>query len=613
MKGRPCTATRQWLTLAAALTAIAPAHAAVPQPYAVSIAATGDAALDKAVEGASTLIALRETAPVGPFGLIARARDDIDRLIKVLGGLGHYAARVAVRIDGRALDDPGLLGALDGRGATPPVAVRVTVDPGPLFHLRRVGIRGEAPPAARAALALAPGAPAIAADVLAAQGRLLAALQADGFALAKVAPPDATLYPAARALDVVFPVQSGPRVDLGPISIDGLERVNESFVRNRLLVHQGDQYSPAAIEKARADLASLGVFASVRARAAERLDAAGQLPLAFDVTERKRRVVEFGAAWSTDLGGSLSASWTHRNLFGNGERLALLAAVSNLGGTASQGLGYNLSAQFTLPDFLSRDQSLDLGLQALRQYLDAYDQTALKASAGVTRRLTDRLSATAALAFTQEQIIQEGVTRYYTLLGLPLGLKYDSTNSLLDPTSGMRLAATVTPTASFGGGQNSDFVISQIAGSTYLDLAAPGRSVLALRGLVGTIGNVGVFDIPPDQRFYAGGSGTVRGYRYLSLGPQFPDNKPTGGVSVAAGSVEFRQRFGQSLGAVAFVDAGQVTPTANPFGNHFNVGIGAGARYYTIIGPIRLDVAVPVNRLPGGDAFELYLGIGQAF
>jgi translocation and assembly module TamA len=120
------------------------------------------------------------------------------------------------------------------------------------------------------------------------------------------------------------------------------------------------------------------------------------------------------------------------------------------------------------------------------------------------------------------------------------------------------------------------------------------------------------FALPPDQRFYGGGSATVRGYRYQSIGPQFPDGQPIGGTSIDAATIEFRQRFPANLGGVAFVDAGQVGTSA-PFQGTVHVGAGLGVRYYTAIGPIRLDVAVPLNKRPGNDAFELYIGLGQAF
>ena len=153
----------------------------------------------------------------------------------------------------------------------------------------------------------------------------------------------------------------------------------------------------------------------------------------------------------------------------------------------------------------------------------------------------------------------------------------------------------------------------QTAGSTYFDLGAPGRSILALRGTLASVQGASVFQLPPDQRLYAGGSGTVRGYKYQSVGPKFPSLHPTGGTSLAAYTVEFRQRILDSFGAVVFVDAGQVDTNSNPFSGQLRAGAGLGARYYTPIGPIRLDVAVPLNRQRGDDAFELYIGIGQAF
>ena len=143
--------------------------------------------------------------------------------------------------------------------------------------------------------------------------------------------------------------------------------------------------------------------------------------------------------------------------------------------------------------------------------------------------------------------------------------------------------------------------------------------MLAARALAGFAEGAGEYSLPPDQRFYGGGSGTIRGYRYQSVGPQFPVTKefpvltPIGGTAIAAGSLELRQRFGTSYGAVVFVDAGQVSATLNAVPGQFRIGAGAGLRYYTPIGPIRLDLAVPTPRHIGDDAFEVYIGLGQAF
>jgi translocation and assembly module TamA len=120
-------------------------------------------------------------------------------------------------------------------------------------------------------------------------------------------------------------------------------------------------------------------------------------------------------------------------------------------------------------------------------------------------------------------------------------------------------------------------------------------------------------DLPPDQRLYAGGSPTVRGYRYQSIGPLFPDGDPVGGTAVDAASIELRQRLFGTFGAALFVDAGQASAKGLPFTGTFRVGMGGGLRYYTRIGAVRLDVAVPLNRPPQGDSFEIYVGLGQAF
>jgi len=97
------------------------------------------------------------------------------------------------------------------------------------------------------------------------------------------------------------------------------------------------------------------------------------------------------------------------------------------------------------------------------------------------------------------------------------------------------------------------------------------------------------------------------------VGPQFPDGNPKGGTSFGAVGAELRQRFTETLGGALFVDGGQVSEASDPTAGEFRVGVGTGVRYYTPIGPIRLDLAFPVKRQHNDDKFEIYLGLGQAF
>ncbi|HVW68430.1 MAG TPA: BamA/TamA family outer membrane protein [Steroidobacteraceae bacterium] len=650
------------LLLCAASFLAASAYAADPQPYKVDLASTGDSDLNATLKATSDLIGLRTTAPVGPFGLIGRARSDLDRLKTVLESFGYYQSYVDITIDELPLDDPTLGERLTSQAKGDDARVKITFSLGPIYHLRKVEIDGDVPADTRGALGLNTGDLAIASEVLAGGERLQTALEDQGYAFAKVDPPIAHEIPAERVLDVSFHVVTGARVNIGAIRFRGLKRMHESFVRRRLLVHTGEQFGASKIERARKDLLALGVFSSVTVQVAEKADETGDVPITFRVRERPLHAVSLNAAYSSDLGGSTGVTWTDRNMSGKADQLTLAASGINLGGgSATTSIGYDLSAKYLLPEFGHRDQALQLAVGALNQSLQAYDQKALTFGAILTRKLSSIWTASVGLTAERERIRQEGfytagcpatgciepdhpeqrigeptctatgcsqeiftparMPTNYTLLALPITLLYNTTgleSPIEDATHGIRASFSETPTLSLGA-QSAKFFITQGSVAYYFDLQNlglspdPGRKVIALRALAGLAQGAGQYSLPPDQRFYAGGSGTIRGYRYQSVGPLFPDYNPIGGTAINAGTVEYRQRVGRNLGFAVFVDAGQVSRNVNPLDATLRFGAGAGVRYYTPIGPIRLDLAGPIQRLPGGDAFEIYIGLGQAF
>ena len=622
---RPLPPRRAALALLIVLAAPS-ARAADPPGYSVALTPTGTAALDQALTDSSTLIGLRTAAPTSGLPLLARARADLARLATVLVAYGYLDGQAIITIDGEPLDAPDLPDRLAGAAPAPasaPAKVAISARPGPLFALRRLTVSGAdpvlTPTMEAAALApLAPGQPALSADLFAARDRLLAALRAAGHPLASLADPVGRIVPGTHRLDVLWAATPGPHADLGPITLTGLSAVNPEAVRTRLTLRQGDPFDPARLDAARADLTATGLFTSVRMVPADQLDAAGQLPLGIDLAERPRHTIAANASYSSDIGGSLGLTWTDRNLFGGGEQLALTAAITQLAGTQTPVPGYDLAAGFTLPDWQARGQTMRTTLEALSEQLPAYARTAQLAGQTLARSFANHWTASLGLALETERVNQESVLAGYDIIGLPLALGFDNSNDKLNPTAGLRAGITATPSASIGP-RTANFAILSAQASTYLDLgawsglAAPGRSVLALRGLVGAVPGVAVTDLPPDQRFYAGGGGSVRGFLYQSLGPRFADNNPIGGTSVATASVEWRQRVLADYGFAAFVDAGEVAARGVQATSRTGVGAGLGARYYTSFGPIRLDVAVPVNPRPGDGRFELYVGLGQAF
>jgi translocation and assembly module TamA len=625
-----------------ALCCVPIARAADPQSYRVELAPTGDGARDAALRATSDLVSLRRAAPISPFGLIARARGDRDRLKTVLESFGYYQSSVSIQINGMALNAPAIADELTALPEKHDARVQISFTLGPLYHVRTLSIDGTLPPSVQGVLPLESGAPAVAATVLGAGARLLTALQEQGYAFAKVDPPVAYEDRVEPVLDVTFHVETGPQVNIGEIRFEGLHQVHEALLRRRLLLHTGEQYRSSAVERARSDLLSLGVFSAITVQVGSALDSTGGVPITFQMRERLWHAVGLNAAYSTDLGGSGGVSWSDRNIFGNAEQLTLAATLLNVGGSASGGLGYDTSAKYTLPDFGRRDQTLQFSVEARKQDLLAYDQTSITSGVTLTRKLNSRWTLSAGVSAAEERIIQdqpficllttmsctEGeidqnpVTRDYTLVALPLSMSFDSTDlksPLDDPSHGMHDSLSVTPTRSLGQ-TSATFLISTIKLAAYFDLdhllpTNPGRSVLAARVLIGLAQGAGEYSLPPDQRFYGGGSGTIRGYPYQAVGPQIPlTDNPLGGTAIAAGSLEFRQRFGQNFGAAFFVDAGQVSNNPDLLPTDLYSGVGAGLRYYTPIGPIRLDVAVPLRHDSiDYSPFQVYIGLAQAF
>jgi translocation and assembly module TamA len=232
----------------------------------------------------------------------------------------------------------------------------------------------------------------------------------------------------------------------------------------------------------------------------------------------------------------------------------------------------------------------------------------------VERRLTEHLRGSLGLGFDHTITDQGGRTRTFNLVGAPLILTYNNSNSLLDPTRGFRFDVAATPYSRLLGSDLS-FTSLRLSPAGYVSLDKSARAVLAVRGSVGSILGVGRDDTPAEHRFYAGGSNTVRGFPYQKAGPLDANGDPIGGLSIVSGSVELRYRLTETIGIVPFIDAATVSDSRLPkLDKSVFTGAGLGVRYYTSFGPIRVDIGLPVNhRHAVGAPFQIYASIGQAF
>jgi translocation and assembly module TamA len=587
------------------------AAAADPVDYRVTFQPSGDPELDSLLKQTASLVTLQKKLPAAPFALIGRARADRQQFLTVLHSLGYDAGRVDITIDGHSLTDTDLLDALTQAPAKPSVAVVITPHQGRLFHLGVISFEtlppGFAPPPS-----IHSGQPARAAPVLQETPALLSALHNAGYAFATVGPPLAVADPQAGTLNVTYSIASGPRVDVGAIAFAGLKRADSAWLRRHISLKPGQRFSDTAIFAARDALLGTGIFSSVTPVPQKTPSAAGDVPILFRVAEQKRHAVTLGGAYATDTGFTLSASWEDRDVFTHAETLTFTAAANGLGGTGTTSPGYDLKGVFAKPDDLAVGQTATLSLEGVRESVTAYDRTALLAEGLLSRPITPHVTFSYGAGFVEESVTQEGIGRNYVLAQVPLTLTYDTADSALEPTKGIDASLSVMPTKPIQGA-GSIFTIAQAYAATYIAVERNAFGVLALRGQVGSIQGASQFQVPADQRFYAGGTNTVRGYTYQTVGPLFPDDTPQGGLALDAGTIEFRQHITKNIGIVPFVDAGQVSAGSAPFQGTLSVGAGLGLRYYTGIGPIRADFAIPLKRTAGSGSFALYIGLGEAF
>ena len=271
---------------------------------------------------------------------------------------------------------------------------------------------------------------------------------------------------------------------------------------------------------------------------------------------------------------------------------------------------------FTKPGVFTPDTDFISSLIGGREVLDAYTQTSITAEAGFTQIFSDELPARSAANISKSRFDDDFFgKRDFLTAGLLGGLTYDSRDSKVDPSRGYFLEGLISPFYEFEYGNFATKFTAE--GRTYYSFDADNRFILAGRLKLGTIVGAEVSELPPDQLFFAGGGGSIRGYAYRNVGVNVTRDGETfviGGRSLIESSVEARIRMTETIGVVGFVDAGYVGEEFVPgFRREHAVGVGAGLRYNTGLGPIRLDFAVPLDSNERRSRFCFYVGIGQAF
>lgn len=570
--------------------------------------ASGD--LKDRLDNTSALKSDEEQPVSGDLGLVIKAREDRDRLVAILYEEARYGGVVRITIDGQELDRLPPIPQFDH---TKPVPVVVTVEPGPEFTLGQVRFEGDATAILPDDVGLKAGQKAGSVSIIQAGERVVQALKKQGRPLSKINKRDVVADHATNTVAVTISATSGPVAPFGAVTVKGSQGVDENFIRRYSRLDRRETYSPEQLKKAGQRLRELGVFSSVNIREADKLAADGSLPLTIEVSDGKFRYFGFGAEYSSLDGAGLSGYWGHRNLFGQAESLRLEAQVSGIGATTDlTTFDYSAGIIYSEPGFKIPELTLDASLKAKRETPDVYTANSITALTTLTYELSDQDKVTGGgeVAWTQAEDAF-GKNEYLTV-SLPLTYDRDARNNKLEPTEGYRFTASTKP--SYETYRGTFFSSFEGSASGYLGFGEEDRFVLAGKLSAGTIvGGDELADIPTTRRFFAGGGGSIRGYTFREVSPYNAANEATGGRSYAVANLEARIKVTDKVGIVPFFDVGSVSTEIVPDFTDIRMGAGIGLRYATPFGPLRLDVAVPLNRYDGGSQYGIYAGIGQSF
>jgi translocation and assembly module TamA len=575
------------------------------QRYSVQL--LGIDAIPNARERFDSLSVLRQNdaKPANVAQIDRRARDDVELLDAIMRSEGYYDANV--QSDIKPAPDGGR------------VTVALTVTPGEQFKFTSVEVKGVEgtgnQPALEAAFGIAPTKPVVAGNVIIGQAALLEKLGRTGYPFAKVGEPYVVVDHETRGATLDLNVDPGGKRNFGVIRYEG---GNPPFSAKHAEViarwNPGDLYDSYLVDDFRRAVVATGLVSQVRVTQVEGTTP-GTVDLQTTLDPAPLRTIAGEAGYGSGEGFRGEASWQHHNLI-QPEGAVTLRGVA---GTREQLLG----ATLRMANFRRRDQVLNAQLLASHEDKISYDAYTVALGGNIERQTTIIWQKPWSYSFGGEILYSSErnfdslrgalIRRQFYIGALPVTMTYDSSNDLLDPSTGFRLAARLSPEVSFET-KTFGYVKVQLDGSYYRPFGE--RLVIAGRARIGGIAGASQNTIAPTRLFYSGGGGSLRGFGYQQIGPRNALNQPTGGRSLTEFSLEARVRlpiFGGNFGVVPFVDAGNVYEESLPDFSGMRVGVGVGVRYYSNFGPIRIDVGTPLARRPDESRISIQVSLGQAF
>jgi translocation and assembly module TamA len=490
---------------------------------------------------------------------------------------------------------------------------RLDVTAGDLFRVASVTVTLDAP-IGDALLArldsekatLSPGAPARTTDIEDLDSRLVRILRDSGHAFVESGGIDVLASRKEKTVELTYALRPGPFVRLGDMVMMETAGTDADAIRVFRTWTPGDAYSADKIDQLRLRLRSSGLFNGIGVEVSDTPDQDGLYPVELTLSEARTRSIGAGVTASTTDGVGADVFWERRNITGVADTLRVQAEVATL--------ARDLTTIYTRPNIGRYGRTLTAEAGIRGEETDAYDLQGIKFGAALSQPFNKNftLSAGASIDATRTKELRlRGLLdpRELYTLSFPLAATYSTVKEPLDPQSGRRAFLGVEPGLSVGDA-NAGYTRLLLSGSTYHKIA-DGPFVAALRGEFGAF--FGSDAVPLDRLFFAGGGGSVRGFEYQSLSPRDSTGALIGGRSLFDVSAELRWRRSDKLGYVLFVDSGAAADGFDDVFGDLRTAIGVGLRYYPGFGPIRVDIATPLDKRDGEDPVHFYVSIGQSF
>lgn len=405
------------------------------------------------------------------------------------------------------------------------------------------------------------------------------------------------VYSRENAADLTLKYDSGPRYRFGPVTFEQ-SVVRPDLVERFVDFRRGDPYDGTEINDFYDALLATGYFATVDLRTQPGSPPDLEVPISVQMTPAKRQVYTAGGGYSTDKGVKVRGGYTNRRLNDQGHQFDANFSLSQV--LSEVGVGYRLPRKDPRVEWL--------GLDAGYQYEDTTTSKSEIYKIGVKefrRRQHDWIETRFLDASTERFEIAGDRQREFLLVpGLSWSHTVPDNSTVTRPEAGHRLTFKVSGTTELIG-SDSEFLQADVYSKLIVPVWKDGR--LLLRAEAGATIKDEFRTLPASVRYFAGGDYSVRGYDYESLGPTDDAGNVVGGSHKLIGSVELDQRVWRNWSVAGFVDTGNAFDS---FGNlRTKTGVGAGLRWYSPLGPVRVDIAFPLDKdAPDDWRFHVTLG-----